>query len=119
MHRFVETARLTHVSFKPTSPDLNRRRRQLAAGALLLLLLAAGYGFAGDLFLSARDIAELRSERDRLAADAERLRTELAVERAKRVEVERHSEDLNAQVAELNGQVAFLKTRKVSAKSAD
>lgn len=91
----------------------------IAGGALLVLLVAAGHGFAGDLFASARDVAALRSERDFLAAEVERLRTELALESAKRGELERHAVDLNAKVAELSGQVEFLKARRVSAKSAD
>lgn len=72
-----------------------------------------------DLFTSARSVAELRAERDLLAGSVERMRTELAVESAKRLELERHAADLNAQVAELNGQVEFLRARRTIAKSAD
>jgi hypothetical protein len=93
---------------------------QVAVGALLLaLVIGAGHGFLGDLFTKARDLAALRRERESLTASVERLRTELAVERAKRRELERHAIDLNAQVAELNGQVEFLRARKTIAKSAD
>lgn len=89
-------------------------------GALLLAAaVAAGHGFVGDLFMKARDLSALRQERASLAADVERLRTELALEHAKRVEVERHAADLNAQVAELSSQVEFLKARRPLAKSAD
>ncbi|HEY7741395.1 MAG TPA: hypothetical protein VIB01_12350 [Steroidobacteraceae bacterium] len=85
----------------------------------LLLLILAGHGILGDLFSTARDRIALRKERDQLAATVERLQTELAVERAKRLELERHAADLNAQVAELNGQVEFLRARRPLAKSAD
>lgn len=54
-----------------------------------------------------------------LAADVERLRTELALESATGDELERHAAELNARVAELNGQVEFLKARRAPAKIAD
>jgi phage shock protein A len=85
----------------------------------LLLLVAGGYGFAGDLFVKARDLAALREERELLAAEVERLQTELAMERATRLELERQAAELNAQVAELNGQVKFLMARRASGKSAE
>lgn len=80
---------------------------------MLLLAVAAGHGFAGEVFVKARDLAALREERDLLSAEVERLRTELAVVNATRHELERNAADLNAQVAELNGQVEFLRARKV------
>jgi chromosome segregation ATPase len=86
---------------------------------LLLLLVVAGHGVLGELFTTVRDRIALREERDQLAARVERLQTELAVESAKRLELERHAADLNAQVAELNGQVEFLRARRPLAKSAD
>jgi phage shock protein A len=61
----------------------------------------------------------LRQERELLAADVERLRTELALESATGDELERHAAELNARVAELNGQVEFLKARRAPGKSAD
>jgi phage shock protein A len=85
----------------------------------LLLLIAGGYGFAGDLFVTARDLVALRKERNFLTADVERLKTELAVERATRLELERQAAELNAQVAELNGQVKFLLARRAAGKSAE
>lgn len=54
-----------------------------------------------------------------LAADVERLRTELALETATRDELERHAAELNARVAELDGQVAFLKDRRAPGKNAE
>ena len=53
----------------------------------------------------------LRGERKALGDEVERLKTELAVERAKRIELERQAAELNAQVAELNGQIEFLQAR--------
>jgi phage shock protein A len=83
---------------------------------LLLLLVAGGYGFAGDLFVEARDVAALREERESLAAEVERLTMKLAVESATRLQLEKQSAELNAQVAELNGQVKFLMVRKAPDK---
>ena len=87
--------------------------------ALPLLLAAGGYGFAGDFYVTARDLAKLREERELLTAEVERLQTELAVESATRLELERQAAELNAQVAELNGQLKFLMARRAPAKSAE
>jgi len=86
---------------------------------LLLLLVAGGYGFAGDLYVTARDLAALREERELLAAEVERLQTELAVGSATRLELERQAAELNVQVAELNGQVKFLMARRAPGQSAE
>ncbi len=85
----------------------------------MLLLVAGGHGFAGKLYVTARDLAALREERELLAAEVERLQAELAVEGATRLELERQAAELNAQVAELNGQVKFLMTRRAPGKSAE
>lgn len=82
----------------------------------LLLLVAGGYGFAGDLYVRARDLAALREERELLAAEVERLKMKLAVESATRLQLEKQAAELNAQVAELNGQVKFLMVRKAPDK---
>ena len=119
-NRVIDTNWLTHAKFEPTAPHRGaRRRRYVVGGALLLLLAAAVHGFAGDLFFAARDLAASRQERDLLAAEIERLRTELAVERATRAELERHAAGSNAEVAELNRQVEFLTARRASGKNAD
>ena len=80
--------------------------------ALLLLLIAGGYGFGRDLYVTARDLVVLRAERKALGGEVERLKTELAVESAKRLELERQTAELNAKVAELKGQVEFLRVRR-------
>ena len=80
--------------------------------ALLLLIIAGGFGFGRDLYLTARDLVVLRAERKEFSGEVERLKTELAVERAKRIELERQAAELNAKVAELNGQVEFLRVRR-------
>jgi hypothetical protein len=85
----------------------------------LLLLIAGGYRFAGEVYSSARDLVSLREDRDSLAAEVERLKMKLAVESATRVELEQQAVTLNAQVAELNGQVRFLMNRRASDKVAD
>lgn len=99
---------------------MREQRRRLFVGALVVaLVIGAGHGVIRDLFASASEHAALRKERETLAATVERLRMQLAVESAKRLEVERHAADLNAQVEELNGQVTFLRARKTLAKTAD
>ena len=85
----------------------------------MLLLVAAGFAFGEDVYRTARDLASLRAERKLLAAEVERLQTELAVERASRIEIERQASELNSQVAELNGQVRFLLGRRVSGTSGE
>lgn len=85
----------------------------------ILLLIAGSYVFAGDLFVAVRDVAALRADRNVLAAEVERLRTELAVEHATRLELERQAAELNAQVAELNGQMDFLRARRAPANNAE
>ena len=86
---------------------------------MLLILVAGSYVFGGDIYMAARDVAALRAERNVLAAEVERLQTELAVERATRIELARHAADLNAQLADLSGQIKFLSARKAAGNSAD
>lgn len=107
--RAIDTTWLTRASFRPAAPHRHRRRWQIAAGVLLLLVVAAGHGFAGDFYVAVRDLAALRAERASLAAEVERLRTELAVETATRRELERQAAESNARIAELDGQVQFLR----------
>ena len=85
---------------------------------MLLLVVLAGHGFAGDFYVAVRDLAALREERALLAAEVERLRTELAVESATRRELERQAAESNARVAELDGQVQFLRAVKTPNNSA-
>jgi septal ring factor EnvC (AmiA/AmiB activator) len=99
---------------------MNRRRWQIAAGAgMLLLLVVASRGFVGDLVATSQGLAEDRQERDVLAAEVERLRTDLAVEMATRTELEQQAAELTAQVAELNRQVEFLAARRAPVKNTD
>ena len=85
----------------------------------MLLLVAGGYGFASDLYANARDLAALREEREFLAAEVGRLQTELAVERATQLELERQAAELNAQVAQLDGHVKFLMARRAAVRSTE
>lgn len=85
----------------------------------LLLLVLAGHGYAGDFYVAVRDLAALREERALLAAEVERLRTELAIESATRRELEQQAAESNARVAELNGQVQFLRALRTPGKSAE
>jgi hypothetical protein len=116
--RAIDTNWLTRASFKPAAPHRHRRRWQIAAVVLLLLVVVAGHGFAGDFYVAVRDLAALREERTLLAAEVERLRTELAVESATRRELERQAAESNARVAELDGQVQFLRALRTPGKSA-
>jgi len=60
----------------------------------------------------------LREDRELLAAEVERLKMKLAVESATRLELEQQAAELNARVAELNGQVKFLMIRRAPDKIA-
>lgn len=86
---------------------------------LLLLVVVAGHGFAGDFYGTVRDLAALREERALLAAEVERLRTELAVESATRRELERQAAESIARVAELDSQVQFLRAVRTPGKSTE
>jgi len=77
-----------------------------------VVLLAAWHGFVGNLFVTSHELAASREERDLLAAEVERLRTQLAVESATRSELEKQVAELNAQVVDLNRQVEFLTARR-------
>lgn len=118
--RVIDTNWLTSARFKLTAPRRGRRRWWIAAGAsLTLLAIAAGFGFAGDWYVTARDLAALRQERKLLAAEVERLQAELSMENATRLELARQAAELNAQVAELKGQVKFLMARRAPGTSAE
>ena len=84
-----------------------------------MLLLAGGSGFASDFYVTVRDLATLRGERKSLAAEVERLQTELAMETATRLELERQAAELNTQVVELKGQMEFLRARRAPGQSAE
>ena len=117
--RAIDTNWLTRASFKPAAPHRYRRQWQIAAAVFLLLVVLAGHGFAGDFYVAVRDVAALREERAMLASEVERLRTELAVESATRRELERHAAESNARVAELDGQVQFLRALRTPGKRAE
>lgn len=92
----------------------------MAAAALLVLLLAAaGSGVLGELFATSFDLAAARDEKAALAAEAERLRTQLALEGATRVQLEQHVAELDAQVEELTRQVEFLTERRIAGTRAE
>jgi phage shock protein A len=91
----------------------------MCAGVTLLLLVAGAFFYGNDIYVTLRDLAMLRTERASLVAEVERLQTELAVERATRIELEEQATSLNAQVAELNGQVKFLLARSARGRGAE
>ena len=109
----IDTQWLTHASFEPMAQQrrwLQWPRSGLLAFALLLIMAGAGV---------LADAAAARGERATLDAEVERLRTELAVERATRAELGRHAAGLNTQVAELTRQVDFLSSRSPKGARAD
>ncbi|MEX2150920.1 MAG: hypothetical protein WD793_11955 [Steroidobacteraceae bacterium] len=85
----------------------------------VLFVVLAGHGFAGDFYMAVRDLAALREERTLLAAEVERLQTELAIASATRRELEQQAAESNARVAGLNGQVQFLRALRTPGKSAE
>lgn len=78
----------------------------------------AWHVFVGELFVTSRGLRAAQAEQAKLAAEVERLRTELAMETATREELESQAAALNARVAELDRQVEFLISRKGSAPAA-
>lgn len=119
--RNVNTHWLSQASFVPRALRTARQRRQMAGvvALCLLALLAASRGFLGDLVATSRDLAAARAERALLAAEVERLRTQLALEAATRGELEQHASELNAEVAELTRQVEFLSARRTTVARAN
>lgn len=116
----ADTRWLTHASFAPAARRWGPQQWALAGAAALLLLAAAGSsGPVGDMFATAGELAAVREERAALMAEVERLRTQLALEGATRGELEQHSAELNAQVAELTRQVDFLTARKTAVARAN
>ena len=110
----ADTRWLTHASFAPAARRWGPQQWALAGAAAVLLLAAAGSGPVGDMFATASELAAVREERAALVAEVERLHTRLALEGATRGELEQHSAELNAQVAELTRQVDFLTARKTA-----
>ena len=112
-----DTQWLTRASFAPAPA---RRRRVLALAAVLALVAGAG---AGALYLDARDAgveraAALHAQNAALAAELERTRVALGVERATRAELERQAAGLSERVSELTHQVEFLNSRGGAPKPA-
>lgn len=110
--RAVDTRWLTHASFEPIARQQDRQRRLLAGVAVLLLLAATGSGLFGDLLVNPLDLAAARKQQAVMTAEVERLRTQLAVERATRADLEQNAAALNTQVVELTRQVEFLTARR-------
>lgn len=110
--RAIDTRWLSHASFEPIARQQGRQRWLLAGVAALLLLAGAAGGLFGDLLVNPLDLAAARRQQAVMAAEVERLRTQLAVERATRSDLEQHAADLNTQVAELTRQVDFLTARR-------
>lgn len=111
MNRTIDTRWLTHASFAPTARPRGWQWWSLgAAAAFLLLLVAAGPGLSATL----GDLAAARKEQSFLAAEVERLSTQLAVDGATRGELEQHAAELSAQVVELTRQVEFLTARRAA-----
>lgn len=114
-NRAVDTRWLTHADFEPKAPHWIRRPRSLlAAGLTLLLALVATRGFFGDMLVTAGNLAAARQEKALLAAEVERLRTQLALETATRGELEQHAAQLNDKLADLTQQVEFLTARRTA-----
>jgi hypothetical protein len=113
--RAIDTHWLTETNFQPAAQFGGWQWRHLAAAAaLLILLVTLGRGPLADLLATSRDLAAAREAQAGLAAEVAHLRTELAVERATRGEVEQQAAVLSAQVAELAQQVEFLTVRKAA-----
>jgi len=109
LQRRDHTHWLSQSSFAPEAQDPARRRiRWVALALLVLLLVAATRGVVADLV----DLRSAREEQALAVAEAERLRSQLAVEAATRRQLEQHAAELSSEVEELARQVEFLSTRK-------
>ncbi len=111
-----DTHWLSHARFEPVAHDpLRHGLRWAGLAVLVLLFVAAARGVVADLF----ELQAARQEQALAAADAERLRSQLAVESATRRQLEQHAADLGAEVEELTRQVEFLSARKGTAARAN
>ena len=111
MNRTIDTRWLTHASFAPKALPRGWQWWLVgAAGAFLLLLAVAGPGLSSTV----GDLAAARREQASLAAEVERLSTQLAVDGATRAELEQHAAELSSQVVELTRQVEFLTARRAA-----
>ena len=105
-----DTQWLARASFEPTAA--RRLRRLLLPVAAALAIGAAGGGMLVEARLPALSrAAELERSNASLAADLDRARTELEMERATRNEVQRHADELSAKLTELAHQLEFLNSR--------
>jgi type II secretory pathway component PulJ len=108
-----DTQWLTRASFEPTAA--RRLRRLLLPVVVALVIGASAGGFYVDARLPALSrTAEFERRNASLAAELDRARVELEMERATRDEVQRHAEELSARVTELAHQLEFLNSRGAS-----
>ena len=111
-----DTHWLSHARFEPVAHDPLRRGLRWAGVALLVLLfVAASRGVVADLL----DLEAAREDQALATAEADRLRSQLAVEAATRRQLEQHAAGLGAEVEELTRQVEFLSARKGSGTRAN
>ncbi|KPJ81096.1 MAG: hypothetical protein AMJ58_06230 [Gammaproteobacteria bacterium SG8_30] len=116
LQRRDHTHWLSQASFALEAHDPARRRMKWAGLVLLVLLLvAAARGVVADLL----DLEAAREDQALATAEADRLRSQLAVEAATRRQLEQHAADLGAEVEELTRQVEFLSARKGSGTRAN
>ena len=109
MHRAFDTRWLSHADFAPVARHPGWRWWLLATAGGLLLVLAIAVPRIG---FSLEERAAARHEQALLAAELERVTTQLALEGATRRELEGHAAELSTQVEELTRQVEFLAARR-------
>jgi hypothetical protein len=100
-----DTQWLTRADFEPKAARRLRR--------LLPLALALAVGAAGGTFLArgGTAVAVAATRNAGLAAELERTRMELQMERATRDEMQRHADELSARVTDLAHQLEFINSR--------
>lgn len=111
------TVRLSRASFEPkAAAGLPGRLLVLMLALGIVILLASRNGYLDLPFIAPSALLEARRLNAELAGDLDRARTELAVERATRAEVQRHADELGGEVARLTRQLEFLQSRTTTPK---
>ena len=108
-----DTQRLTRATFELTlgRPAL---RRLLIAGLALAAAIAAGMMLGDGASVIPFLTSELARNNARLAAELQRTRMELEMERATGDELRRLADELSGKVTDLTHQLEFLNSRGVS-----
>lgn len=106
------TLRLSRATFEPkATTGLPARLLILVLALGIVVLLAARNGYLDVPYIAPSRFTEAERNNAVLARELDRARTDLAVERATRIEVQKHADELGGEVARLTRQLEFLQSR--------